>query len=116
MVRVPDCPGQVISVALVSPTDLAKAVTIFPKLRLPVRVKTFKSGLVVIMDSSATEEVIGRDLLRMAETGVTAMEVGGKFNWSVAVTMELLQVSPSRMIVANVDGGGEGSVMSGRYH
>ena len=47
------------------------------------------------MDSSATEEVIERNLLRCAtERGVTALEVGGKFNWSVAVAMELLQVHP----------------------
>jgi ESCRT-II complex subunit VPS36 len=66
----------------------------FPKLRLPVRVKTFKSGLVVVMDSSATEEVIERNLLRFAveRNGVTALEVGGKFNWSIGVAMELLQV------------------------
>ena len=45
------------------------------------------------MDSSATEEVIERNLLRCAtENGVTALEVGGKFNWSVGVAMELLQV------------------------
>ena len=80
---------------MVSPTDLAKACSMFPKLRLPVRVKTFKSGLIVLMDSSATEEVIERNLLRCAtERGVTALEVGGKFNWSVGVAMELLQVRP----------------------
>lgn len=80
-------------VALVSPTDLAKACSMFPKLRLPVRVKSFKSGLIVLMDSSETEEVIERNLLRCAtERGVTALEVGAKFNWSVGVATELLQV------------------------
>jgi ESCRT-II complex subunit VPS36 len=69
----------------------------FSKLRLPVRVKTFKSGLVVVMDSSATEEVIERNLLRFittVKTGVTALQIGGKFNWSVGVAAELLQVRP----------------------
>lgn len=82
-------------VALVSPTDLAKACAMFPKLRLPVRVKTFKSGLVVVMDASATEEVIERNLLKYIiglERGVTALEVGAKFNWGVGVAMELLLV------------------------
>ena len=45
------------------------------------------------MDSSETEEVIERNLLRCAtERGVTALEVGAKFNWSVGVATELLQV------------------------
>lgn len=82
-------------VALVSPTDLAKACAMFPKLRLPVRLKTFKSGLVVVQDSSASDEVVERSLLRFitgTQKGVTALEIGGKFNWSVGVAMELLQV------------------------
>jgi hypothetical protein len=67
----------------------------FPKMRLPVRLKTFKSGLVVVQDSSASDEVVERNLLRFitgGQKGVTALEVGGKFNWSVGVAMELLQV------------------------
>ena len=69
----------------------------FPKLRLPVRLKTFKSGLIVVMDSSSTEEVIERNLLRFIvslHNGATALEVGGKFNWSVGVATEILQVYP----------------------
>lgn len=80
-----------------SPTDLAKACAMFPKLRLPVRLKTFKSGLIVVMDSSSTEEVIERNLLRFIvslDNGATALEVGGKFNWSVGVATEILQVYP----------------------
>ena len=67
----------------------------FPKLRLPVRLKTFKSGLIVVMDSSSTEEVIERNLLRYIislDSGATALQVGGKFNWSVGVATEILQV------------------------
>jgi EAP30/Vps36 family len=85
----------IINLALVSPTDLAKACAMFPKLRLPVRLKTFKSGLVVVMEASSTEEVIERNLLRFMEEGgkgVTALDVGGRFNWSVGVAMELLLV------------------------
>ena len=69
----------------------------FPKLRLPVRLKTFKSGLIVVMDSSATEEVIERNLLRYLvslDSGATAFEVSGKFSWSVGVAMEILLVHP----------------------
>ena len=80
-----------------SPTDLANACAMFPKLRLPVRLKTFKSGLIVVMDSSSTEEVIERNLLRFIvsiDNGATALEVGGKFNWSVGVATEILQVPP----------------------
>jgi ESCRT-II complex subunit VPS36 len=84
-----------IDVALVSPTDLAKACAMFPKMRLPVRLKTFKSGLVVVQDSSASDEIVERNLLRFitgGQNGVTALEIGRKFNWSVGVAMELLQV------------------------
>jgi len=69
----------------------------FPRLRLPVRLKTFKSGLIVLMDSSSTEEVIERNLLRYIvslDNGATALEVGAKFNWSVGVATEILQVTP----------------------
>src|SRR5579862_6708437 len=52
------------SPALLSPTDLAKACAMFSKLRLPVRVKTFKSGLVVVQDSSASDEVVERNVVR----------------------------------------------------
>ena len=86
-----------IMVALVSPTDLAKACGMFTKLRLPIRPKTFRSGLIVIMDSSATEEVLERQLLTFITTsgvGVTALQVGNKFHWSVSVASELLQVPP----------------------
>ena len=68
----------------------------FPKLRLSVRSKTFKSGLMVIMDSSATDEVVEQKILRFimdTNGGITAYELGTKFNWSVGVAMELLQVS-----------------------
>lgn len=67
----------------------------FLKLRLPVRVKTFKSGLIVVQDSSASDEVVERNILRFVKSvqnGVTALEVGGRFNWSFGIAMELLYV------------------------
>jgi ESCRT-II complex subunit VPS36 len=91
-----------VDLALVSPTDLAKACAMFPKMRLPVRLKTFKSGLVVVQDSSASDEVVERNLLRFitgTQKGVTALEIGGRFNWSVGVAMELLQVLHSLTLV-----------------
>ena len=83
--------------ALVSPVDLAGACGMFPKLRLPVRMMTFKSGLVVVQDSSTTEEAVERNVLRYlaaVKRGVTALEICAKFNWSVGVAMELLLVLP----------------------
>lgn len=53
------------------------------------------------MDSSATEEVIERQILGFiteGRRGVTALEVGDKFNWSVGVAIELLQVCPPRKL------------------
>ena len=92
---IPLCQRMLTNLALVSPTDLAKACAMFPKLRLSVRLKTFKSGLVVIMDSAATDAVLERNLLRFIkeeDKGVTALEVGGRFSWSIGVSMEILQV------------------------
>jgi ESCRT-II complex subunit VPS36 len=91
--------------ALLSPTDLAKACAMFSKLRLPVRMKTFKSGLVVVQDSSASDEVVERNVLRFIaseQNGVTALEIGGKFNWSFGIAMEILYVLlPWNIGVAN---------------
>jgi len=86
----------------VSPTDLAGACGMFPKLRLPVGLMTFKSGLVVVRDSSTTEDVVERNVLRYLASvghGVTALEVGGQFNWSVGVAMELLQMAEEKGVL-----------------
>lgn len=74
----------------------------FPKLRLPVRLMTFKSGLIAVQDSSMTEDVVERSVLRYLASvnrGVTALEVGGQFHWSVGVAMELLQVITHRIML-----------------
>lgn len=47
------------------------------------------------MVSSATQKVIKRNPLRCIvslDSGAAALEVGRKFNWSVGVAMEILQV------------------------
>jgi hypothetical protein len=54
------------------------------------------------MDSSSTEEVIERNLLLFIvslDNGSTALEVGGKFNWSIGVATEILQVPPENYVV-----------------
>jgi ESCRT-II complex subunit VPS36 len=82
-------------VALVSPVDLVGACGMFERLRMAIRVKTFRSGLIVIMDSGATEQVIERQIIGFVTTskcGMTALQVGAKFQWSVGVASELLQV------------------------
>ena len=65
---------------------IAKACAMFPKLCLPVHLKTLKSSLIIAMVSSVTEEVIERNLLHYIvslDSDATALEMGGKFNWSV---------------------------------
>jgi ESCRT-II complex subunit VPS36 len=67
----------------------------FPKLRLPVRLKTFKSGLIAVQDASTSEEITERNLLRHITSlnrGVTPLEIGSQFHWSVGVATEILQV------------------------
>ncbi|ODQ51644.1 Vps36-domain-containing protein [Saitoella complicata NRRL Y-17804] len=83
-------------VALVSPADLAKACTLFAQLKLPVRLRTFKSGLVVVHDASRKDETVIRRLkewISSYETGATCQETAEQFKWSVGVALEELELA-----------------------
>lgn len=102
-------------VELVSPTDFKAAADLFDKLKLPVRLRKFKSGLLVVQGRDRTDEKTTRELLAWLadlkavppdkETswdwsrwgkGVTALETAERFGWSVGVAGEELEMAEER--------------------
>jgi len=102
-------------VELVSPTDFKAAADLFDKLKLPVRLRKFKSGLLVVQGRDRTDEKTTRELLTwLADIkavppekevswewttfgkGVTALETAERFGWSVGVAGEELEMAEER--------------------
>jgi len=98
---------------LISPTDMERAAGLFEKLKLPVRLRRFKSGLLVVQEAGHTDEAtvkkimswMGapkiRDATEAAKTGdwgraVTALEAAEKFRWSVGVASEELEMAEEK--------------------
>ncbi|KAM7192946.1 vacuolar protein sorting protein [Naviculisporaceae sp. PSN 640] len=121
-------------VELVSPADFAKAANLFEKLGLPVRLRTFKSGVKVVQGSDRTDEHTIRALLswlkdlhdippdELAEAGtglgrqevtwdwrefgrgVTARDVAERFGWSIGVAEEELEMAEERGVLCRDEG------------
>ncbi|KAF4589202.1 Vacuolar protein-sorting-associated protein 36 [Ophiocordyceps camponoti-floridani] len=96
-------------VELVSPLDFEKAARLWEKLRLPVRLRTFRSGVMVVQAHDRTDETTIRALVAWLQDlhefpperetawdwrefgrGVTAQEVAERFGWSMGVAEEEL--------------------------
>lgn len=105
-------------VELVSPADFEQAAQLWEKLRLPVRLRRFKSGLLVVQPSNWSDEKIIQQLdewlqeLRqqppfesanwnweMYGRGVTAQETAQHFGWSVGVAAEELEMAEDRGVL-----------------
>lgn len=98
-------------VELISPSDFEKAARMWDKLNLPVRLRQFKSGLLVVQGRDRTDEKTVASLLAWlkelhnpletevawdAQTygrGVTAQETAERFKWSVGVATEELEMA-----------------------
>ncbi|KAF2714282.1 Vps36-domain-containing protein [Pleomassaria siparia CBS 279.74] len=99
-------------VELVSPSDFEKAARMWDKLKLPIRLRQFKSGLLVVQGRDRTDEKTIASLLawlrelhntpplnkvtwdwRMYGRGVTAQETAERFGWSVGVATEELEMA-----------------------
>ncbi|KAF2662360.1 Vps36-domain-containing protein [Lophiostoma macrostomum CBS 122681] len=99
-------------VELVSPTDFEKAARMWDTLRLPVRLRKFKSGLLVVQGRDRTDEKTIASLLAWLKElhyispandvrwdwqtygrGVTAQETAERFGWSVGVATEELEMA-----------------------
>ncbi|TGJ80136.1 hypothetical protein E0Z10_g8627 [Xylaria hypoxylon] len=110
-------------VELVSPNDFEKAARMWEKLKLPVRLRTFKSGVMVVQSRDRTDEITIRTLLtwlgdlheipperdvpwdwQMFGRGVTAHDAADRFGWSIGVAEEELEMAEERGVLCREEG------------
>lgn len=80
----------------ISPKDLMAACQQFDRLKLPVVLRRFKSGIVVVQDRGRNDETTRRLILRwlMARTtGITALDAAEHFGWSVGIAHQELEMT-----------------------
>ncbi|KAH8681107.1 EAP30/Vps36 family-domain-containing protein [Xylariales sp. PMI_506] len=110
-------------VELVSPNDFEKAARLWEKLKLPVRLRTFKSGVMVVQGRDRTDETTVKALLAWLRDlhafpperevpwdwqefgrGVTAQEAAERFGWSIGVAEEELEMAEERGVLCREEG------------
>lgn len=110
-------------VELVSPSDFKRAAELWEKLKLPIRLRRFKSGLLVVQRYDWSDEktikqiqVWMEDLRRTPPSepvpwnwqtfgrGVTAQEAARRFGWSVGVAAEELEMAEDRGFLCREEG------------
>ncbi|KAI1310439.1 EAP30/Vps36 family-domain-containing protein [Xylaria venustula] len=110
-------------VELVSPNDFEKAARLWEKLKLPVRLRTFKSGVMVVQSRDRTDEFTIKALLswlrdlheippdrdvswdwQIFGRGVTAHDTADRFGWSIGVAEEELEMAEERGVLCREEG------------
>ncbi|KAK2004346.1 EAP30/Vps36 family protein [Colletotrichum falcatum] len=110
-------------VELVSPMDFEKAAQMWETLKLPVRLRKFKSGVLVVQSSERTDETTIKALIswlddlhefppekepawdwRQFGRGVTARDAAERFGWSIGVAEEELEMAEERGLLCREDG------------
>jgi ESCRT-II complex subunit VPS36 len=110
-------------VELVSPADFEKAANLWEKLGLPVRLRTFRSGVKVVQGRERTDETTVKALLawlrdlrefpperevpwdwRRFGRGVTARDAAERFGWSIGVAEEELEMAEERGALCREEG------------
>jgi hypothetical protein len=110
-------------VELVSPSDFQRAAELWEKLKLPVRLRRFKSGLLVVQRYDWSDEKTLRQLQdwmaefrqippvdpvpwdwRLFGRPVTAQEAALRFGWSVGVAAEELEMAEDKGIFCREEG------------
>ncbi|KAL2866870.1 ESCRT-II subunit protein VPS36 [Aspergillus lucknowensis] len=110
-------------VELVSPSDFQRAAELWEKLKLPVRLRRFKSGLLVVQRYDWSDEKTLRQLQdwmaefrqvppsdpvpwnwRLFGCPVTAQEAAQRFGWSVGVAAEELEMAEDKGILCREEG------------
>ena len=110
-------------VELVSPADFVKAAHLWEKLGLPVRLRRFKNGLLVVQGHDRTDDRTITQLLAWLQElhtiqpdtdvawdwvtfgrGVTAQEAAQKFGWSVGVASEELEMAEDKGALCREEG------------
>jgi ESCRT-II complex subunit VPS36 len=110
-------------VELVSPADFTRAAQQWDRLRLPIHLRRFKSGLLVVQGRDRTDErVIAAILAWLAELraeppgpeaawdwrrfgrGVTVQETAARFGWSIGVATEELEMAEESRALCRENG------------
>ncbi|KAG5923532.1 hypothetical protein E4U42_004937 [Claviceps africana] len=110
-------------VELVSPMDFEKAARLWESLKLPVRLRTFRSGVMVVQSRDCTDESTVKALLewlndlhefpperevswewREFGRGVTALETAQRFGWSIGVAEEELLMAEEQGALCREEG------------
>ncbi|KAI5866692.1 Vps36-domain-containing protein [Durotheca rogersii] len=110
-------------VELVSPNDFEKAARLWGKLKLPVRLRTFKSGVMVVQSRDRTDGTTIKALLAWLRDlhdippdrevswdwqefgrGVTAQDAAERFGWSIGVAEEELEMAEERGALCREEG------------
>ena len=110
-------------VELVSPLDLQKAANLWERLKLPVRLRAFKSGVLVVQGQDRTDETTIRSLTSwLADLqavppehevswdwmafgrGITAQDAAERFGWSIGVAEEELEMAEQRGVLCREEG------------
>lgn len=110
-------------VELVSPMDFERAARLWEELKLPVRLRTFKSGVMVVQGRDRTDETTIKALLGWMQDlhsipperevpwdwqefgrGVTSRDVAERFGWSIGVAEEELEMAEERGVLCREEG------------
>ena len=102
-------------VELVSPLDFEKAARLWEKLKLPLRLRQFKSGVLVVQGSDRTDDKTIKALSSWLNDlhsfppdveppwdwkefgrGITAQDAAERFGWSIGVAEEELEMAEER--------------------
>lgn len=81
--------------SLIGPDDLFEACQQFDRLKLPVTLRRFKSGIVVVQDRSRSDASTRRLVLSWLKDrtiGISSADAAERFGWSVGVAQEELEM------------------------
>ena len=107
---------------LISPFDFQKATQLWDELNLPVKLRRFKSGLLVVQRRTWTDDRILEHLQAWLQStkrtplsldvswewsafgsAVTAQDAAGRFGWSIGVAVEELEMAEDRGLLCRED-------------
>lgn len=110
-------------VELISPLEFEKAARLWEKLKLPVRLRQFKNGLLVVQQADRTDDKTIAQLLTWLQElhsslsnnnvpwdveafgrGITAQEAAQRFGWSVGVANEELEMAEEKGALCREEG------------
>lgn len=110
-------------VELISPLEFEKATRLWERLKLPVRLRQFKNGLLVVQQADRTDDKTIAQLLswlqdshtsssdsevgwayQASRRGITAQEAAQRFGWSVGVAIEELEMAEEKGALCREEG------------